>query len=155
LWIAIALSPLIVKTARGAEPSNVAALELDLLARVNQVRGEHHLVPLVRRSDLDRVALAHSIDMAQRGYFSHHSPEGENAVHRLQQFGVTDMRLAAENLGKTTQSNPSAQIVQSWLRSPDHRSNLLAPALNYTGIGIARGADGSLIFTQVYILVPR
>jgi uncharacterized protein YkwD len=93
--------------------------------------------------------------MARRGYFSHQSPEGANAVDRLRQHQVTDMRLAAENLGKTTQSDPSTQIVRSWLQSPDHRSNLLAPALNFTGIGIARGADGSLIYTQVYILVPR
>jgi uncharacterized protein YkwD len=155
LWLAFALSPLIVRTAAGAEPSDLASLEADLLARVNRVRGDHHLVPLVRRSDLDRVALAHSNDMAQRGYFSHESPEGANPLDRLQQHGVTDMRLAAENLGKTTQSDPSAQIVRSWLQSPDHRSNLLAPALNFTGIGIARGADGSLIYTQVYILVPR
>jgi uncharacterized protein YkwD len=155
LWLAFALSPLIVRTAAGAEPSDLASLEADLLARVNRVRGDHHLGPLVRRSDLDRVALAHSNDMAQRGYFSHESPEGANPLDRLQQHGVTDMRLAAENLGKTTQSDPSAQIVRSWLQSPDHRSNLLAPALNFTGIGIARGADGSLIYTQVYILVPR
>jgi uncharacterized protein YkwD len=93
--------------------------------------------------------------MARRGYFSHESPEGENPVDRLQKYGVTDMTLAAENLGKTTQSDPSAQIVESWLQSPGHRANLLAPALNFTGIGIARGSDGSLIFTQVYILVPR
>ena len=155
LWLAFALSPLIVRTAAGAEPSDLTSLEADLLAQVNRVRSDHHLVPLVRRSDLDRVALAHSSDMAQRGYFSHQSPEGANAVDRLQHHGVSDMRLAAENLGKTTQSDPSTQIVRSWLQSPDHRSNLLAPALNFTGIGIARGAGGSLIYTQVYILVPR
>jgi uncharacterized protein YkwD len=154
-WIALALSPLCVNIAHSAEPSNLTSLETDLLTRVNQVRSDHHLVPLVRRSDLDQVALAHSTDMARRGYFSHHSPEGANPVDRLRQHDVADMRLAAENLGKTTQSDPSAQIVRSWLESPDHRSNLLAPALNYTGIGIARGADGSLIYTQVYILVPR
>ncbi|MBW2494881.1 MAG: CAP domain-containing protein, partial [Deltaproteobacteria bacterium] len=83
------------------------------------------------------------------------SPEGDNPVDRLQRAGIGDMHLAAENLGKTTQSNPSAEIVESWLRSPDHRGNLLAPALNFTGIGIARGIDGSLIYTEVYILVPR
>jgi len=155
LWLAFALSPLVIKTAAATDPSDATSLEADLLNRVNQVRREHHLVPLVRRSDLDRVALAHSTDMARRGYFSHKSPEGANPVDRLQRGGVTDMNLAAENLGKTTQSDPSAQIVKSWLQSPDHRANLLAPALNFTGIGIARGADGSLIFTQVYILVPR
>ena len=154
-WLALALSPLVVKTAAGADHSNLTPLETDLLAQVNQVRSEHHLVPLVRRSDLDRVAIAHSLDMARRGYFSHQSPEGANPVDRLQQSGVTDMRLAAENLGKTTQADPSAQIVKSWLQSPDHRGNLLAPALNFTGIGIAQGSDGSLIYTQVYILVPR
>lgn len=154
-WIAFALSPFIVKTAAGAEPSNRTSLEASLLTEVNRVRSDHHLIALVRRNDLDQVALAHSIDMAQRGYFSHQSPEGANPVDRLQQHGVTDMRLAAENLGKTTHSDPSAQIVRSWLQSPDHRSNLLAPALNLTGIGVAQGADGSLIYTQVYILVPR
>jgi len=155
VWLAIALSPLVVATARGAEPSNRASLEASLLDEVNRVREEHHLIALVRRGDLDQVALAHSIDMAQRGYFSHHSPEGANPLDRLQRSGVADMRLAAENLGKTTHSDPSAEIVRSWLRSPDHRANLLAPALNYTGIGISQGTDGSLIYTQVYILVPR
>ncbi len=154
-WLAFALSPLIVQTAGGAEPSNLTSLEANLLAQVNQVRSDHHLVPLVRRNDLDRVAVAHSLDMARRGYFSHQSPEGANPVDRLQQSGVTDMRLAAENLGKTTHADPSSQIVRSWLQSPDHRGNLLAPALNCTGIGIVRGADGSLIYTQVYILIPR
>lgn len=154
-WLAFALSPFSVKTAAGAEPSNRASLEASLLTEVNRVRSDHHLIALVRRSDLDQVALAHSIDMARRGYFSHQSPEGGNPVDRLQQHGVTDMRLAAENLGKTTHSDPSAQIVRSWLQSPDHRSNLLSPALNLTGIGVAQGADGSLIYTQVYILVPR
>jgi len=155
LWLAFALSPLVVKTVEAADPSDFASLEADLLARVNQFRREHHLITLQRRSDLDRVALAHSLDMARRGYFSHESPEGRNPLDRLQASGVDDMVLAAENLGKTTQSDPSARIVDSWIRSPDHRANLLAPALNFTGIGIARGSDGSLIVTQVYILVPR
>jgi uncharacterized protein YkwD len=155
LWLAFALSPLVVKAVAAADSSEFASLEADLLARVNQFRTEHHLITLVRRTDLDRVALAHSLDMAQRGYFSHESPEGQNPLERLQAYGVTDMALAAENLGKTTQSDPSARIVDSWIRSPAHRANLLAPALNFTGIGVARDSDGSLIVTQVYILVPR
>ena len=92
-WLALALSPLIVKTAGGAEPSDLASLEADLLAQVNRIRSDHHLVALVRRSDLDRVALAHSTDMARRGYFSHQSPEGANPVDRLQQHHhATDIR---------------------------------------------------------------
>ncbi len=155
IWIALALSPLVVRVASGAESADASSLEAELHAQVNRVRADKHLIALKRRDDLDRVALAHSLDMARRGYFSHHSPEGANPVDRLSQHEVGDMRLAAENLGKTSESNPTDRIVRSWLQSPDHRSNLLAPAFNFTGIGVARGADGSLIYTQIYILVPR
>ena len=37
----------------------------------------------------------------------------------------------------------------------DHRRNLLSPPFNTTGIGIARAADGSLIYTQLYLTFPR
>jgi uncharacterized protein YkwD len=155
LWIALALSPLLVRTARGAEPADFAPLEAELHDAVNRVRADRHLIALARRDDLDRVAFEHSADMARRGYFSHLSPEGANPVDRLVHHGVGDMRLAAENLGKTTHASPTAQIVENWLQSPDHRTNLIAPAFNFTGIGVAQAADGSLIYTQIYVLVPR
>ena len=151
-WLALLLSPLWVTAAAGEESGSLAER---LHTEVNRARAHHHLIPLVRRSDLDGVAHAHSEDMARRDYFSHHSPEGANPVDRLGKAQIEDMRLAAENLGITTEANPSMQIVKQWLASPDHRSNLLAPAFNFTGIGIARNAGGALIFTQVYISAPR
>ena len=33
--------------------------------------------------------------------------------------------------------------------------NLIAPAFNATGVGIARRADGTLFYTQVYVTFPR
>ncbi len=154
-WLAFALSPLLVKTAAGSEPASLAPLEEQLHSQVNQIRSERHLIRLERRSDLDRVALAHSEDMARRGYFSHHTPEGASPLDRLRDAGIAGMRLAAENLGKTSDADPSLRIVEHWLRSADHHRNLHAPAFNFTGIGIARDADGALLYTQVYVLVPR
>ncbi len=153
MWIAIALSPLLVSAA--ASDSTLERLEQHLFAEVNRVRAQHHLIPLARRSDLDRVAAAHSEDMAQRGYFSHESPEGANPVDRIQAAGIGDMTLAAENLGLTRDSDPTLAIVQGWLNSPDHRRNLLAPAMNSTGVGIIRAKDGSLLYTQLYMSIPR
>jgi len=153
VWIAIALSPLLV-TAHASD-STTEPLERQLVAEVNRVRAEHHLIPLKRREDLDRVAIAHSEDMAVRGYFSHESPEGANPVDRIQTAGIDDMSLAAENLGLTREANPTQAIVRSWLNSPDHRRNLLAPAMNTTGVGITRGKDGTLVYTQLYVSVPR
>ena len=154
-WLALALSPLLVKTAAAGEPTSLAPLEAQLHTQVNRIRSERHLIHLERRSDLDRVALAHSEDMARRGYFSHHTPEGASPLDRLQDAGIAGMRLAAENLGQTTHADPSRRIVEHWLSSPDHQRNLHAPAFNFTGIGIARNADGALFYTQVYVLVPR
>jgi uncharacterized protein YkwD len=152
MWIAIALSPLLVSAAHGA---TFADLEDQLLSEVNRVRAQHHLVPLVRRGDLDRIATAHSHDMAQRGYFSHESPEGANPVDRIQSAGVDDMTLAGENLGLTLDVDPTHAIVRGWLNSPDHRRNLLAAAMNTTGVGITQRGDGSLVYTQLYLSVPR
>jgi uncharacterized protein YkwD len=151
-WIAIALSPLWVEVAAAGDPASLAD---QLHSQVNRVRADHHLIALSRRADLDAVAQAHSEDMAHRGYFSHVSPEGANPVHRLSAAKIGDMRLAAENLGITTEANPSQQIVTQWLASPDHRTNLLAPAFNFTGIGVVRNANGALIYTQLYISAPR
>jgi uncharacterized protein YkwD len=151
-WLVLALSPLVVKTA--------AANELDqlsdrLFTEVNRARAERHLVALERRADLDGVALAHSQDMVRRGYFSHHTPEGANPLDRLIVLKIAGMTLGAENLGKTTEAEPTRQIVTNWLASRDHRRNLLAPAFNFTGVGVAHAADGALVYTQVYIAVPR
>jgi len=156
-WIALAVSPMTVKLARAddAITTRYADLEARLLSEVNAVRARHHLIPLQRSADLDRVALLHSLDMASRNYLSHHSPEGTNPVDRISRSGLSGFTLAAENLGKTNRPDPNREIVDSWLASPDHRRNLLTPPFNTTGIGIASAPDGSLIYTQVYVTFPR
>jgi uncharacterized protein YkwD len=156
-WIALALSPMTVQLARADEDvaTRFAELERQLLAQVNAVRAEHHLIPLRRSPELDQVALRHSLDMARRSYMSHHSPEGTNPVDRITRSGVSGFTLAAENLGKTNRGDPNREIVENWLASPDHRRNLLTPPFNTTGVGIAHAPDGSLIYTQVYVTYPR
>jgi uncharacterized protein YkwD len=41
------------------------------------------------------------------------------------------------------------------MASPVHRDNVLAPAFNATGVGIALSTDGSYYFTQLYGTRPR
>ncbi len=151
-WIALALSPLRVSVA--AEGGEVG-LEAALHQEVQSVRSRHHLTRLERRPELDRVARAHSEDMARRGYVSHHTPEGANPLERIQAAGIEGFTLAAENIGKTNRGEPIREIVEGWLGSPTHRRNLFAPPFNATGIGVARTPDGALIFTQLYLSYPR
>ena len=150
--LALWLSPF---GARAAAADDLARLEAALLEQVNAVRQQRHLVPLRRSEHLDAVARAHSLDMAERHYVAHNSPEGANAIARLEQARVAGFSLAAENIGATNRSGANQEIVASWLASPIHRNNLLAPVFNTTGIGIARTADGRLIYTQLYVTYPR
>lgn len=132
-----------------------ATLEVDLFDSVNRTRGERHLIALSRDPALDDVARAHSRDMARRGFFSHTTPEGLNPVDRITRGGVAGFTLAAENVGKTDRADPNREILDGWLASTVHRRNLLAPAFNRTGIGIAVGSNGTLYYTQLYTTAPR
>lgn len=152
--ISIWLAPGRIATEPLTDPE-ASRLEASLYQQVNAVRAQFHLVPLVRQPDLDGVARAHSSDMASRGYLAHESPEGENPVHRLERGRVDGFSMAAENIGMTTKPSPASEIVTSWMHSPVHRTNVLAPAFNATGIGVARGRDGAWIATQLYVTYPR
>ena len=154
--LAFWLSPLRIEATGPSVPDPaLAPLESALLRQVDAERSARHLLPLRRQPDLDAVARAHSRDMAARGYVAHESPEGTNVLDRLAQAGVDGFTLAAENIGATSRPQPNREIVSGWLASPTHRRNLLTPAFNATGIGIARAPDGSLLYTQVYVTYPR
>jgi len=150
LWIALWFSPL-----RASGEPEFGALESAIHAEVNEIRTQRHLITLQRLPELDAVARAHSRDMAQRGYFAHESPEGANPLDRLARAQVEGFTLAAENLGITNRSDPTQEIIHGWLESTTHRTNLYSPPFNATGVGIVRAANGSLIYTQLYVTYPR
>lgn len=152
--IALWLAPGRVATQPLVDPE-VSRLEALLFEQVNGVRAQHHLLALARLPALDAVARGHSGDMAARGYLAHESPEGDNALDRLTRAGLDGFSLAAENIGSTNKPVPASEIVAAWLRSPVHRTNLLAPAFNATGIGAARAPNGAWIATQLYVTYPR
>ena len=154
-WLATALLLPIGAPWAWAEDPGLALLESRLHLAVNDFRREEHLIPLERRTALDRVARAHSADMARRGFFSHESPEGRDWVDRLGAAGISGFTMAAENVGQTNRSEPNREILEGWKQSPAHRENLLSRPMNATGVGIARAPDGRLFYTQLYASFPR
>jgi uncharacterized protein YkwD len=154
LWL---VGPLVHPREASGEtaPDPNAGLAAKLHQSVNAFRTQHHLIGLARRADLDRAALAHSRDMATRRYMSHDTPEGLNPPDRMERAGAKGFTLAGENVGMTTKANPNHEILTGWQLSPVHRENLLTSAFNATGIGIARAADGTWYYTQVYATYPR
>ena len=134
----------------------LAGPEGQLLERVNQVRAEHKLIELAPSQDLARVARAHAEDMARRGYLSHVNPEGENPLERAEAAGISGFRLFAENIGATSVGGDRVQIiVEEWMRSHDHRENVLNPAFNTSGVGVVEAGGGQTIIVELYATYPR
>jgi uncharacterized protein YkwD len=157
LWMAlVVLQPIGTAASQSTTTEGeLAALESALQTSINDIRGQYGLLRLVRDPALDGVARAHARDMATRGYLAHETPEGLTPPDRLKRGGVTGVSLAGENVGTTSRLDPNREIVTAWMQSPVHHDNIVAPAFNETGIGIARAADGSLYYTQLYVTKPR
>jgi uncharacterized protein YkwD len=155
LWLALLLWPDRAAASGEDAPPRFAQLEADFHAEVNAVRAARHLIGLRRLPEIDRVARAHSRDMANRRYLSHVTPEGRNPVDRLHAGGVAGFTLAAENAGMTSRQDPNREILQGWLHSDVHRRNLYAPPFNATGIGVVQASDGTFYYTQLYVTLPR
>ena len=77
-------------------------------------------------------AAGHSLDMAQRNYFSHTSPEGATTVQRAQQAGYAFVALG-ENIAAGQVGVES--VMQAWLASPGHCLNVMSA--NYSEVAVA------------------
>jgi uncharacterized protein YkwD len=111
---------------------------------LNDERRKAGLRLLVRDPTIDQVARAYSIQMLQRGYFSHETPEGQTPFDRMRAGGV-DFVVAGENLALA----PTVALAhQGLMDSPGHRANILRPEFGRVGIGAAVADGRGRMFTQ-------
>ncbi|RDV13990.1 colicin V production protein [Pontibacter diazotrophicus] len=119
-------------------------LEAQMLELLNEERLENGLPPLQADTALREVARQHSEDMFRRGYFSHHSPEGDTPFDRIREANVRFL-AAGENLALA----PTLTIAHEGLmNSPGHRANILQRRFGRVGIGVLQGGPGRLMITQ-------
>jgi uncharacterized protein YkwD len=146
----------------GGAAGELSQLEIEMWHMVNRDRMSRAVVretkgravPLEWDSRLAAVARAHSREMATTGVFSHEALDGSLPVTRLTNAGVR-LRSAGENIAKAYDpSQAEALFMNEPKFSPNHRGNILNPAYNRIGIGIARASDGSLYITQDFAQVP-
>jgi uncharacterized protein YkwD len=132
-------------------PKDLARLERETIARVNEVRREHGLFELKENEALASVARTHSEDMASRDYLGHESPEGDQAADRVTAGGI-EFRSLAENIQVNRgMDDPVRAAVKWWMSSPGHREAILTPEFRETGVGVVLRDDGSFYFTQLFI----
>jgi uncharacterized protein YkwD len=124
--------------------ANSSRAEAATLCLVNVQRARHGQRDLRANADLARSAAAHSEDMVSENYFDHVSPAGETPLQRIKASTYLPHRstyMVGENIALgTMQLATPASIVASWMKSPDHRANILNPDFRDSGIGIVARA---------------
>jgi uncharacterized protein YkwD len=110
---------------------------------VNRVREHYGLSPLHYNPQLRRSASGHSEDMVDRGYFSHYGPDGSTVGSRVASAGYLaryNTYFVGENIGGGGErAGTPIAVFRSWMHSPPHRANILAPGFHDFGVGVARG----------------
>ncbi len=132
---------------RRATAPTTASLERSVLQQINKYRQDRGLPALTSNSTIVQQSRQHSQNMANSGVLSHNGFSG-----RVSTISKTiPYRAAAENVAFNSGfSNPVAQAVNGWLRSPGHLQNIMGN-FNLTGVGVARSKQGAYYFTQIFI----
>ncbi|KAA9030613.1 CAP domain-containing protein [Niallia endozanthoxylica] len=129
-------------------PQTTSALseyEQKVVDLTNQERAKNGLAPLQVDTELSKVAREKSLDMANKGYFSHTSPTYGSPFDMMKQFGIS-YRAAGENIAMGQRS--PEEVVQAWMNSEGHRKNILSA--NFTHIGVGHSQQGNY-WTQMFI----
>lgn len=116
-----------------------------VIALTNQARAEAGVAPVVEDARLDAAAGAHSAEQAARATMTHTGANGSNPGQRMTAAGYK-WRTWGENVAAGQTS--AAQVVQAWLDSPGHRTNMLNPAFTSIGVSVAASSNGTLYWTM-------
>jgi uncharacterized protein YkwD len=121
-------SPLAPELVEGLDPELVTFVDL-----MNAHRVGAGCPALTWNIDVAEVAWAHSHDMVTRDYFAHTNPDGASPFDRLAAAGV-QFSGAAENIAWGYPTGEA--VLQGWLDSPGHRTNIENCSLTEHGVGL-------------------
>ncbi len=134
------------ETTTAAANQQTGSYAQQVLNLVNAERAKYNLSPLTLSSNVNKVAQAKAEDMKNNNYFSHTSPTYGSPFDMLKQFGVS-YKTAGENIAKG-QKTPQA-VVNAWMNSEGHRSNILNK--NFTQLGVGYTGGSSPYWVQIFI----
>ena len=122
--------------------------QVEVLNLVNKERKANGLKPLTLNKELSNVANIKSRDMIEKGYFDHTSPTYGSPFDMMKTFNIS-YKAAGENIAMG-QRTPS-EVMTDWMNSSGHRANILNSNFTELGVGIYKGANGTIYWTQMFI----
>ncbi|MBL4705875.1 MAG: CAP domain-containing protein, partial [Flavobacteriales bacterium] len=150
---------------------NPKYLEYLIKKKVDSVRLDHHLKPLVNDSILYVAAKYHGNWMRESKKFSHYE-KNENSSHvkgrydpqqRAEFYGAPNTYLVGENIIKSylnkrlkpkkgkeyinrTYGDLANDFVVGWVNSPRHYANIITPEYDVTGLAITINSDKRRVY---------
>jgi uncharacterized protein YkwD len=126
------------------------SVERQIFEAANQARRAQGLARLKWDPSLARAARQHANNMARENALSHQLPGEPNMAVRASRAGLYFISLS-ENVA---QGPDADNISDQWVRSPQHRQNLLDPDMNAIGIGVAE-RNGEVFAVEDFAKVKR
>jgi uncharacterized protein YkwD len=134
-------------------PVHAAPLTVSsIVSLTNADREERGLRTLREDSLLSLAAQKKANDMAARGYFSHLGPDGRPPWKWLNLVGYY-YTSAGENLG--INFTDAKALERAWMRSPNHKANIISQKYTRVGIGIAKGMYNGKLTTFIVQFFAR
>ena len=137
----------------------LAPVTQHILELLNDIRGTNDLVPFSIDATLTQIAVSHSSDMAEHENLSHTGSDGCTYTCRVENSGYT-ARAWAENVGFIGESylleSPqeiAEYMVESWMDSKQHRTNILHAA--YINVGIGVTYNGPDVYMTTDFALPK
>ena len=121
------------------------AMEREIFDRVNAEREERGLEPVAWDDTLAELARGWSREMAQSGELRH-----QDLGSVLQDGQVEGYASLGENIFSSTGPVPAGRLHEGWMRSEDHRGNVLEPGWDRLGIGVVCVDGGATWATQEF-----
>ncbi|MBX7265549.1 CAP domain-containing protein [Micromonospora sp. Llam7] len=82
------------------------------------------LLPLRWDDRLEVAAAFHAVDMHERNFFAHQSPEGDGPGDRARAVGYVQGWIAENN---ARGADRAGEVHDAWVNSPEHYANIIDP----------------------------
>lgn len=121
-----------------------------VIGLTNDARTTEGLTVLDENPLLDAIAEARAKDMLEKQYFAHVSPTGDRAARIARKVGYR-YRLIAENIASGIFFT-NKRLLDAWMQSPGHRSNILSPRVRELGVSVVEGRmNGAKVWVCVQL----
>ncbi len=127
---------------------DIKTIENKVISLVNAERAKAGLQPFKTNWQLSRIARYKSQNMIDKNYFSHTSPTYGSPFNMIENFGIK-FSAGGENIAMGQKT--AEEVMNSWMNSPGHRSNILNATYTEIGVGLAKNGSGVCYWTQMFI----